>query len=89
MGSWRVRIGFPTVCSEVFYAQIYRSFRTVIPDNAKMWFIIRAATRNDIAELRARVKACFEFVRNPPIPISSANHIALARLPSLVVVNTT
>ena len=35
---------------------------TVIPDNAKLRFITRAPRRDDVVELRERVRACFEFV---------------------------
>ncbi|KAF9784943.1 hypothetical protein BJ322DRAFT_1108419 [Thelephora terrestris] len=32
----------------------------IIPDNAKLRFITRAATRDDVSELRTRVRACFD-----------------------------
>ena len=38
----------------------------MIPDNAKLRFIARAPTRDDIVELRTRVEACFEFATSPP-----------------------
>lgn len=34
----------------------------MIPDNAKLRFITRAPTRDEVVELRTRVGACFEFV---------------------------
>ena len=34
----------------------------MIPDNAKLRYIVRAPKRGDVADLRKRVKACFEFV---------------------------
>ena len=49
--------------------QIFRLLLIVIPDNAKLRFITRAPTRNDVAELRKRVKACFELVTFSPLHV--------------------
>ena len=38
----------------------------MIPDNAKLRYIVRAPKRGDVADLRKRVKACFEFVASSP-----------------------
>ena len=43
----------------------------MIPDNAKLRYITRAPKRDDVAELRKRVNACFEFVMSPPLTNSS------------------
>lgn len=63
---------------------IFYLFSIVIPDNSKLRFITRAPTRDDVVELRERVKTCFEFVHLPsssiPILFHSSRHFSAAAL---------
>ena len=76
MGSWKGKIGRPMVDFEFPQAEVpplAHSSSAVIPDNSTLRFIARAPTRDDVAELRTRVKACFESVKSSRLrnPISS------------------
>jgi len=65
-------------------AKIFYLPSKVIPDNSKLRFITRGPTRDDVVELRERVKLCFEFVHLPnssiPILFHSSRHFSAAAL---------
>ena len=61
---------------------LFHLLSIVIPDNSKLRFIIRAPTRDEVVELRKRVKACFESAISPSPYLSSfIHHVASARPP--------